>query len=244
MLNIKLESEYIFSLFGFNITNTFFTSFLVVLIILLFSFYFYKNRNKNNKFIIHLTKKIIIKLYDFTDNTIHNKKFSLKILPVVTTFFIFILTANLLALLPGFLNSIFIENSEEKISLLKSPNSDLTTTIALSLISVFFVQFFSVKMLGFKGFLKRFINFSSPTKFVLGFFEIISESVKVLSFSFRLFGNVFAGEVLLLIIAFLTPYIIPLPFMILEIFVGFIQAFIFAVLTLTFIKVGMLKHDK
>jgi len=89
---------------------------------------------------------------------------------------------------------------------------------------------------------KRFFNFKNPMAFILGFFEMISEAVKILSFSFRLFGNVFAGEVLLLIIAFLVPYIIPLPFMILEVFVGIIQAFIFAILTLTYIKTSTMRH--
>jgi F-type H+-transporting ATPase subunit a len=114
--------------------------------------------------------------------------------------------------------------------------------VALALFSVLAIQFFSLRTLGFKGYIGRFLNFVNPIKFILGFFEVISESVKVLSFSFRLFGNIFAGEVLLLIIAFLIPYIIPLPFMILEVFVGIIQAFIFAVLTLTFIKTSTVRH--
>ena len=71
---------------------------------------------------------------------------------------------------------------------------------------------------------------------------MLSEGVKVLSFSMRLFGNIFSGELLLLVIAFLVPYIIPLPFMILEVFVGIIQAFIFAMLTLTFIKTSIMRH--
>ncbi len=243
MLNIKLESEYVASLFGIGITNTFFTSILVTFIILFFSFLFYKKKDDKNIF-IDFVKIIINKLYDFIENTINNRELSLKVLPVVATFFIFILMTNIMALIPGFLGSIFLENAGEKIPLLRSPNSDLTTTLALAIISVFSVQFFSVKALGVKQFIKRFINFSSPVKFILGFFELISESVKILSFSFRLFGNIFAGEVLLLVIAFLTPYFIPLPFMFLEIFVGFIQAFIFAILTLTFIKIGMLKPEK
>ncbi len=71
---------------------------------------------------------------------------------------------------------------------------------------------------------------------------MISEGVKVLSFSFRLFGNVFAGEILIFIIAFLVPYIIPLPFIVLEVFLGIIQAFIFAMLTLTFMKTSTMRH--
>ncbi len=242
MLDIKLKSEYVISFFGLDITNTFLTSILVTVIIFIIALYFYRNRTKNNIF-IQTTKLTIKKLYYFIMTKIDDEVISRKVLPIIATFFIFILTANLLALLPGFLGSMFLKNGVEQISLLRSPNSNLTTTIALAIISVFSVQLFSVKALGLKNFLKRFLNLSSITKFILGFFEMISESVKILSFSFRLFGNIFAGEVLLLIIAFLTPYIIPLPFMFLEVFVGFIQAFIFAILTLTFIKVGMLKHE-
>lgn len=130
------------------------------------------------------------------------------------------------------------------VPVLRSPNSDLNTTLALAIFSVVSIQFFSIQVLGLGGFISRFLNFKGPIEFILGFFELISESVKVVSFSFRLFGNVFAGEVLLLIIGFLVPYIIPLPFMLLEIFVGLIQAFIFAILTLTFIQTGTLSKVK
>jgi len=162
----------------------------------------------------------------------------------VATFFIFIVTANLLALIPGFLGSLFVRVPRGRVPLLRSPNSDLTTTLALALFSVFAIQFFSLRALGLKGYLGRFFNFTNPIRFVLGFFEMISEGVKVLSFSFRLFGNIFAGEVLLLVIAFLIPYFIPLPFMLLEVFVGVIQAFVFAVLTLTFIKTSTGKDPR
>ena len=120
--------------------------------------------------------------------------------------------------------------------------SDLTTTLALALVAVTSIQYFSWSVLGLKKYLARFFNFINPIQFILGFFELISEAVKILSFSFRLFGNVFAGEVLLLVIAFIIPYVLPLPFMILEVFVGVIQAFIFAVLTLTFIKTSTIRH--
>ena len=92
---------------------------------------------------------------------------------------------------------------------------------------------------GWKGRLKTFFNFESPIAFFVGILELISEFAKIISFSFRLFGNVFAGEVLLTIMAFLLPYVAPLPFMFLEIFVGFIQAFIFGMLTLVFISMAV-----
>jgi len=79
--------------------------------------------------------------------------------------------------------------------------------------------------------------------FFIGILELISEIAKIVSFSFRLFGNVFAGEVLLIIIGFLVPYGIPLPFLFLEVFVGLIQAFVFAMLSLVFIKIATAGHE-
>jgi F-type H+-transporting ATPase subunit a len=142
------------------------------------------------------------------------------------------------ALLPGFLGSFFIATPDGPVSLFRSPNSDLTTTLALAIVTVMSIQYFSITTLGLRTYIKRFINFSGPLNFILGFFEILSEAVRVLSFSFRLFGNVFAGEVLLLVVAFLIPYILPVPFMILEVFIGLIQAYIFSTLALTYIRLS------
>ena len=84
---------------------------------------------------------------------------------------------------------------------------------------------------------KKFFDFSNPINFFVGFLELVSEFAKVMSFAFRLFGNIFAGEVLLTIIVFLVPYLIPLPFLLFEVFVGFMQAFVFSMLTMVFIAI-------
>jgi F-type H+-transporting ATPase subunit a len=91
--------------------------------------------------------------------------------------------------------------------------------------------------------LGKYFNFTNPINFFIGILEMVSEVAKIVSLSFRLFGNVFAGEVLLTIISFLAPYIIPLPFMILELFVGMIQAFIFAMITLVSISLHTTAHE-
>ncbi|NOY35316.1 MAG: F0F1 ATP synthase subunit A [bacterium] len=242
MINIGLRPEYILSVLGVSITNTFLTSVLVTAILGVFGIIFYLKRRGRENILINGIRILIFELLKLTDMVTQDRKLSKKILPLIATFFLFIVSANLLALIPGFLGSFFVKTPVGEISVLRSPNSDLTTTVALALFSVLAIQFFSVRALGVKRYIGRFLNFANPIKFILGFFEIISESVKVISFSFRLFGNIFAGEVLLLVIAFLVPYIIPLPFMILEVFVGIIQAFIFAVLTLTFIKTSTMRH--
>lgn len=242
MINISLQQEYILSVFGLNITNTFFTSVLVSAVLILLSVFVCFKKDSNRSRLVNGMKILVFELLKMVDMVTGDRKLSKKILPLIATFFIFIITANLVSLIPGFLGSFLINTESGPISILKSPNSDLTTTLALALFSVFFIQIFSLKELGVGRYLGRFFNFTSPIKFILGFFEILSESVKILSFSFRLFGNIFAGEVLLIIIAFLVPYIIPVPFMILEVFVGIIQAFIFSMLTLVFIKTSIVKH--
>ena len=241
MIDIGIQSEYILSFFGINVTNTFFTTICVTLILVLMALWFNSKKNSHDSIIINGLRILVYELLKLTDMVTGDRELSKKILPLIATFFIFIVSANLIALIPGFLGSFFVNISGKEVPLLRSPNSDLTVTLALAIVSVFSIQYFSVQVLGFWKFLKRFFDFSGPIKFILGFFELLSESIKVLSFSFRLFGNVFAGEVLLLIIGFLIPYIIPLPFMILEVFVGIIQAFIFTILTLTFIKTGTVK---
>lgn len=244
MINIGLQPEYIMSAFGIPLTNTSFTSVLVTLLLGGLGVIFYIKKQDHKNIFINGIRVLVFELLKLTDMVTQDRKLSKKILPLIATFFIFIVTANLLALLPGFLGSFFINTPVGEFSVLRSPNSDLTTTLALALFSVFAIQFFSIQVLGIKRYVGRFLNFTNPIKFILGFFEIISEAVKVLSFSFRLFGNIFAGEVLLLVITFLVPYILPLPFMILEVFVGIVQAFIFAVLTLTFIKADTMRPKR
>ena len=125
--------------------------------------------------------------------------------------------------------------------LLRGNTTDLNTTLALALISVGFSQYVGVKHLGLVGYLKKFINLKNPMAFFTGIMETISEFSKVISFSFRLFGNIFAGEVILSIMAFLIPVLISFPFLLFEIFVGAIQAIVFAMLSTVFFSLAMEK---
>jgi F-type H+-transporting ATPase subunit a len=129
------------------------------------------------------------------------------------------------------------------VPLLRSPASDLNFTLALALIAVTMVNVFATSIVGLRGRVSVFFNFSSPIKFFVGILELLSEFARIISFTFRLFGNVFAGEVLLAIMALLVPYLVPLPFMFLEVFVGFIQAFIFGMLTLVFVALAITPHE-
>jgi F-type H+-transporting ATPase subunit a len=127
---------------------------------------------------------------------------------------------------------------------LRAAGTDLNFTFALALISMFMVQFYGVQALGM-GYFSKFINLKGGGMgFFLGLIELISEFAKVLSFAFRLFGNIFGGQVLLFVMAFLVPWFLPVPFYGLEIFVGLIQAFVFGILTLVFFQLGVVSHDE
>jgi cobalamin biosynthesis protein CobD/CbiB len=104
------------------------------------------------------------------------------------------------------------------------------------------VNLFGAAAIGVFPRLKNFFNFSGPIPFFIGLIELISEFARMISFSFRLFGNIFAGEVLLTIVGFLAPYIVPFPFLFLEVFVGFVQALIFSMLSIVFIAIATMDH--
>ncbi|MBD3250751.1 MAG: F0F1 ATP synthase subunit A [Candidatus Pacebacteria bacterium] len=129
-----------------------------------------------------------------------------------------------------------------RVHLLRPGTADLNTTLALAIISVVSIQLVGYSFLGLSYF-KKFINFSNPINAFIGVLEIISETAKIMSFAFRLFGNIFAGEVLLAVISSLVPVIGPIPFFFLEMFVGFIQALVFSMLTLVFYDMSSVSHD-
>jgi F-type H+-transporting ATPase subunit a len=104
------------------------------------------------------------------------------------------------------------------------------------------VQYYGIKHVGLKLHLGKFFTLKNPIDAFVGILELISEISKIISFAFRLFGNVFAGEILLAVITSLVPILLPLPFLGLEIFVGFIQAVVFSVLTMVFISSALEVH--
>lgn len=168
-----------------------------------------------------------------------------KYFPFIATIFIIILASNWLGLIPG-IGSVGIWHSilgqKTLIPFFRSPSSDLNFTLGLALMTIITINIMGIRAMGFKMSVSRYINFSSPINFFIGILELIGEVAKIISLSFRLFGNVFAGEVLLIIIGFLVPYLIPVPFLGLELFAGFIQALVFSTLTLVFLSLLVQPH--
>ena len=181
-------------------------------------------------------------VFSVMDSVLGSREKSEKYLPLIATIFLFVVTSNWLGLLPG-VGSIFVNTAEGRFPLFRSAAADINFTLALGIIAVLAANLFGFMALGFRQHASKFFNLRGIESFV-GLLEFVSEFAKIISFSFRLFGNVFAGEVLLTIVAFLVPYFIPLPFLFLEVFVGFIQGFVFAMLATVFVAIATTGHEE
>jgi F-type H+-transporting ATPase subunit a len=194
-------------------------------------------------------------VFSFVSNTVSKEKATI-FFPLIGSFFFFILFSNWSGLLPG-MGSIGIWHEHhgdlELIPIFRSPTADLSTTIGLAIITQVTAQYYGFKFQGRK-YLKKYFNFSAdPDSGFLkpllagangfaGLLELMGEFIKVISFGFRLFGNVFAGEVLLMVISFLTAFLVVDVFIALELFVGAIQALIFSILSLIFYQMATQHH--
>ncbi|MDP2861096.1 MAG: F0F1 ATP synthase subunit A [bacterium] len=244
-MEISLAAEPIFFAGDFPITNTMINTWLVILLWTIIGLMVAKKVIFVPKALQNICEMVVFAFWDLCQSLAGER--GKKFFPLVTTIFIFIITCNWLNLLPGFGSlGIWEEgiHGRKFIPLLRGATSDLNTTVALALVSVGAIQYYGIKALGPRVHFSKFFNFSSPIAFFVGVLELISEFSKIISFSFRLFGNVFAGEVLLTVIAFLIPVLAPFPFYGLEFFVGFIQAFVFAMLTLAFLNIATIPHGE
>lgn len=243
-MNISLAAEPIFHVGNFPITNSLFTTWIVIALIALFAYKIKSSLKKIPQGLQNLAEFIVESLFDLVESV--EKEKAKIFFPIIASFFIFILFNNWSGLIPG-VGSIGLWEEKEGhkilVPLFRAGTSDLNTTLALAIISVLSAQYFGIKSLGSKKYLGKFFNFTNPINFFVGILEFIGEFTKIISFAFRLFGNIFAGEVLLLIIAFLVPVLASIPFIGLEIFVGFVQALVFSMLSLVFYSVAI-SHEE
>lgn len=180
--------------------------------------------------------------FDYMASALESRELSRKFFPLIMTIFVFILALNWLGLLPGVDSvGIFKELHGEHalVPFLHPANTDLNITIGIAVVAFVSIELAGILFLGLFKYGGKFINFSSPLAFLIGIIELFSELARLISFSFRLFGNIFAGKTLIVIAMFFVPFVLPIPLLAFEMFVGFIQAFIFAVLTLFFIKLAI-----
>jgi F-type H+-transporting ATPase subunit a len=185
-----------------------------------------------------MVEMVIETFYEITESVANER--APRIFPYLMSFFLFILLANWSGLIPG-ISAIGIKEGQTIVPFLRPATSDLNTTLGLALISLVATHVMSLRVTGIKDYLSRYISLN-PLNLYIGILELVGEVVKVVSLSFRLFGNIFAGEIVLGTVSTIFAFVFPLPFLMLEVIVGLVQALVFAMLTMAFMAVLTTPH--
>lgn len=249
---------------SFTVTNSLFTSTIVVFIIIIISIVVKLSIKKIPRGIQNLFEIIIEGAEDLCDQVTGDRKVTNKAFPIVFAIFMFVILNNWIGILPlgGFGLVETLEHGKVFIPLIRSGTADINGTLPLAIMSVIGANIFGIISIGIWKTINKYLNFNAlgsiftkikkdpmilmtaPIMFAVGVLELVGEFAKIASLSFRLFGNVFAGEVLLASMGAILMYILPTPFLLLEVMVGVIQAFIFAILTLVYYTIASSDHDE
>ena len=261
----KLPAETVFHLFGLPIANSIIGAWITMVVLICLSYLITRRMKVVPGRLQSAFEALLGWLYDLC-RRVAGEENGRRFFPIVTTIFLFVAFNAWLSLIPGF-GSIMVTTAEgEHVHLLRGANTDINMPLALALISFVFVEYFGLRSLGLR-YLGKFLNvgqffrsirhivkgrlraglgglFTGLIHIFVGLLEALSEMVRIVSFTFRLFGNMTAGEILLLIAAFLIPWVFALPFYGLELLVGFVQALIFGGLTLVFLTLAVTHHGE
>lgn len=258
-----LYAEPIIHIGSFSITNALLTSWIVVFIIIIISIIIKSRLKEVPRKLQNIFEIILNGALSLCDQITNNRKISLKIFPLALSVFIFVLLNNWIGITPlgGFGILETHNGSQSFIPFLRSGTADINGTLALGILSIIGANLFGVFSIGLWKTFNKYFNIKgisqiftkitkdptvlvvAPINFFVGVIELIGEFAKIASLSLRLFGNVFAGEVLLLSIGAIFAYGFPIPFLFLEILVGAIQAFIFAVLVVVYFTIASHDHE-
>ncbi|MBN2462940.1 MAG: F0F1 ATP synthase subunit A [Dehalococcoidia bacterium] len=264
--HVELPSEGIFHTPILTITNTLIASWLTIIVLIGFVYACTRKMKLIPGRLQSLAEVIVETLLNFV-KSVAGEKNARTLFPVVATIFLYVLTNAYLALLPFFGTIGITEHDGTFIPLFRAANTDINLPLSIAIVSFTCVEFWGLRSLGFFRYLNTFFNFGQlrdgfislfkgkirPAisgimfgfiNLFIGMLEILSHFIRIISFTFRLFGNMTAGEILLLVVTFLVPLVASIPFYGLELLVGVLQALIFAGLTLVFGVIAMAPHTE
>jgi F-type H+-transporting ATPase subunit a len=261
---ITLFAEPIFHFGSLTVTNALLTSWVVVGLIIILSLILRSKIVEIPGKFQNVFEMMVEGALGLCDQVTGSRVLSVKIFPITISVFFFILLNNWLGILPfgGFGIIEHGEHGSVFVPYLRGGTADINTTVALAAMAVLGANLFGVFSIGIWKTFNKYVNLKvlggiftkirheptvilvAPITFFVGLIEIVGEFAKVASLSFRLFGNVFAGEVLLVSMAALVAYVVPIPFLFLELLVGFIQALIFSILLVVYFTIAASDHDE
>jgi F-type H+-transporting ATPase subunit a len=263
--HIVLPSEPILHVGSFSITNTLIASWFTILVLVVFSILLTRKMKLIPGRRQAMAEAIVEGLLNFVES-VAGKKHARMLFPGVATIFIYVISNAYLALLPIF-GTIGIHHEHEFLAIFRAANTDVNVPLSIAIMSFIFVESWGMRAVGVFHYLSEFINVRQMVQglkellkgkigqgvmnIVFGFInlfvgvlEIFSHLIRMLSFTFRLFGNMTAGEILILVSCFLIPLVFTIPFYGLELLIGLIQALIFSGLTLVFATIAVSPHEE
>ncbi len=257
---VPLAAEPIFQIGNFPVTNAMLNAWIATVFFVLVAFVASRRTSLVPRGVHNVIEALIAGLLDQVQKVTEDRKRAKAFFPLVATIFLFVLVSNWMGLIPG-TGSIGIyglmHGEMELIPLFRPATSDLNLTLAIAVLSVVVTHIAGTRVLGVASHVSKFFNIRgvfravrkgpmaivvAGIEFFVGLLEVIGEFAKTLSLSLRLFGNVFAGEILIGVMMSLVAFVIPIPFIFLEILVGVIQATVFAMLVLVYLTVATSAH--
>ena len=267
--HVELAPERLWSVGAFPVTNTMISAWLTIVILGIIYYLGTRKMQMVPRGLQNVLEAIVEIGANFCDN-VAGKEYGRKFFPVVATIFIFVIANAWLSLLPGFMSIGFWHGEGEEqvlVPLFRGANTDINVPLALALVSFVFVEYWGIRSHGFLRYVRKFVNvrrlfsgvgqvmrgrirsgmgsiFNGIIDAFVGLVEFVSEVVRIVSFTFRLFGNMTAGELLIFSMMFLIPWVVVFPFYALEVLIGFVQALIFCGLTLVFLVIAVTPHEE
>jgi F-type H+-transporting ATPase subunit a len=263
---VQLPAEGIFHISIFTVTNTLIASWLTIIVLFVLFFFATRKMKLIPGGLQNFVEFIVETMLNFVKG-VAGEKHARTVFPIVATIFLYVLTNAWLALLPFFGTVGITEHNGAVLPIFRAANTDFNLPLSVALVSFVMVEYWGVRNLGSFNYLKTFFNMSQlrdgfkslfkgkikPAvsgiffgfiNLFIGCLEVLSHFIRVVSFTFRLFGNMTAGEILLLVVTFLIPFVISIAVYGLELLVGVLQALIFAGLTLVFGVIAMAPHEE
>jgi F-type H+-transporting ATPase subunit a len=243
---VSLAPDVITTVGAFKITNSLVATLVVDIVLISLVFYIRKNLSEIPGKVQLIAEGFIGYFYSMTQQIAG--KFTNTIFPWFASFFIFIFASNILGLFPGFGSIGFYHNppagqagEDVFVPLLRAVTSDFNATLGLATVSLAATHILAIKYNGIVEYLKRFFSLN-PVFLFVGILELVSEVIKVVSLSFRLFGNIYAGKTILDTVSHLFAYVVPIPFLLLEGIIALVQALVFSMLTMVFMTILIAPH--
>ena len=264
--HVQLPADGIFHIAGFTVRNTLLASWVSIIVLVALGWAVTRR--------IRLIPSRLQSLLEFAIEWMLNlcvdvagEKNGRRFFPIITTIFLFVLFNAWLGLIPGFGSILIVGTEGHEVHLLRGANTDINMPLALAIVSFIFVEYFGLRSGGGLRYLKKFINVGQffrgawqllrgkvragavgvgmgAIDIFVGLLEGLSEMVRIVSFTFRLFGNMTGGEILILMMFFLAPWVLAIPFYGLELLVGLVQAIVFGGLTLVFATIAVTPHEE